>query len=173
MEGEEELQSLDKERGVSLLLTDDAFEKENTTSSQDGQTERDHWTGRFEFLLAIVGYTVGIGSIWRFPMICAKNGGGAFLNPFAFFLIVCGGPLYYMEVCLGQFSGKSAAVAFELCPLFKGMVYPPPLSSLSLSLSLSLYCQSQTSNKQAPSVPPSLSPSLPPSIPPLPISNFQ
>ena len=139
MEGEEELRSLDKGGGDSLLLTNDAFEKESSTSSQDGQ-ERDHWTGRFEFLLAIVGYTVGIGSIWRFPMICAKNGGGAFLIPFAFFLIVCGGPLYYMEVCLGQFSGKSAAVAFELCPLFKGMVYLPlPLSvSLSLSLSLSL-----------------------------------
>ena len=84
------------------------------------KSERGQWGGRFEFLLAIIGYTVGVGSIWRFPIICAKNGGGAFLIPFVFFLVTCGGPLYYLEVCLGQFSGKSAVLAFELCPLFKG-----------------------------------------------------
>ena len=104
-----------------------AFNTENDAKdSLDGsntdikRSDRGLWAGRFEFLLAIIGYTVGVGSIWRFPIICAKNGGGAFLIPFAFFLITCGGPLYYLEVCLGQFSGKSAVVAFELCPLFKG-----------------------------------------------------
>ena len=91
------------------------FEGRNKNKSKRGQ-----WSGRFEFLLAIIGYTVGVGSIWRFPIICAKNGGGAFLIPFVFFLVTCGGPLYYLEVCLGQFSGKSAVLAFELCPLFKG-----------------------------------------------------
>ena len=84
------------------------------------EVKRDTWGNRVEFLLAIVGYTVGIGSVWRFPILCARNGGGAFLIPFFFFLLTCGGPLYYIEVCLGQFSGKSAAAAFEFCPLFKG-----------------------------------------------------
>lgn len=81
---------------------------------------RDRWSNRFEFLFAIIGYTVGIGSIWRFPILCAKNGGGAFLIPFFFFMITCGGPLYYLEVCLGQFCGKSAGDAFHFCPLFRG-----------------------------------------------------
>ena len=82
--------------------------------------ERGEWGNKIEFFLAIMGYTVGIGSVWRFPIICSRNGGGAFLIPFFFFLITSGGPLYYMEVCLGQFTGKSAGLAFEFCPLLKG-----------------------------------------------------
>lgn len=50
----------------------------------------------------------------------SRNGGGAFLIPFFFFLITSGGPLYYLEVCLGQFTGMGAGTAFEYCPLFKG-----------------------------------------------------
>ena len=97
-------------------------ETSKTESISDGnQIElRGTWGGRFEFLLAIVGYTVGTGSIWRFPIIAAKNGGGAFLVPFILLTMLCGGPLYYMEVCLGQFTGQSAMTAFQMCPLFKG-----------------------------------------------------
>ena len=73
-----------------------------------------------EFLFAIIGYTVGVGSVWRFPIKCANNGGGAFLIPFFVFMVIGGGPLYYIEVCLGQYTGKSAGGAFEFCPLFKG-----------------------------------------------------
>lgn len=83
--------------------------------------KRDAWGSRAEFLLAIVGYTVGIGSIWRFPVMCAQNGAGAFLIPFFFFMATCGYPLYYMEVSLGQFTGQSAGLAFGFCPLLKGM----------------------------------------------------
>lgn len=92
--------------------------KENTENEKKGV--RDTWGNRFEFLLAIIGFTVGIGSIWRFPILCARNGGGAFLIPFFFFMATCGGPLYYIEVCLGQFSGQSAGNAFQFCPLFRG-----------------------------------------------------
>ncbi|XP_045166607.2 sodium- and chloride-dependent betaine transporter-like isoform X2 [Mercenaria mercenaria] len=83
--------------------------------------DRGEWANKFEFFLAIMGYTVGIGSVWRFPIICSRNGGGAFLIPFFFFLITSGGPLYYLEVCLGQFTGQSAGLAFEYCPLFRGL----------------------------------------------------
>ena len=92
----------------------------NTGDTTVNSNERDNWGSRMEFLLAIIGYTVGIGSIWRFPILCARNGGGAFLIPFVFFIIACGGPLYYLEVSLGQFTGQSAGAAFEFCPLFKG-----------------------------------------------------
>ena len=89
------------------------------TCNEDNK-ERGQWGSKIEFFLAIMGYTVGIGSVWRFPITCSRNGGGAFLIPFFFFLITAGGPLYYMEVCLGQFTGKSAGLAFEFCPLLKG-----------------------------------------------------
>ncbi|XP_052817533.1 sodium- and chloride-dependent glycine transporter 1-like isoform X2 [Mya arenaria] len=80
---------------------------------------RGNWGSRIEFLLALIGYTVGVGSIWRFPILCARNGGGAFLIPFFIFMATCGYPLYYLEVSLGQFYGNSAGLAFELCPLLK------------------------------------------------------
>jgi len=45
---------------------------------------------------------------------------GAFLIPFFFFMIVCAFPLYYLEVCLGQFSGSSPLLLWRLAPLFRG-----------------------------------------------------
>jgi len=82
--------------------------------------ERANWGNRVEFVLALIGFTVGIGSVWRFPILCARNGTGAFLIPFFIFMVLCGLPLYYIEVALGQFCGKSAGIAFDFCPLFKG-----------------------------------------------------
>ncbi|KAL4240391.1 hypothetical protein ACF0H5_001181 [Mactra antiquata] len=111
-----ELEPLTNENGI---VTRDA--DENKDKIEVKAEERDTWGSRLEFLLAIVGFTVGIGSIWRFPILCARNGGGAFLIPFFFFMATCGGPLYYIEVSLGQFCGKSAGAAFDFCPLFKGL----------------------------------------------------
>ena len=100
------------QKRTSSSTSSDTYEQDNK--------ERGEWGNKIEFFLAIMGYTVGIGSVWRFPITCSRNGGGAFLIPFFFFLITAGGPLYYMEVCLGQFTGKSAGLAFEFCPLLKG-----------------------------------------------------
>ena len=117
--GVAELEPLNKGEHEVVTVSDKSPKDLNVIET----TKRDTWGSRFEFLLAIIGFTVGIGSIWRFPILCARNGGGAFLIPFFFFLLTCGGPLYYIEVCLGQFSGKSAAAAFEFCPLFKGNAF--------------------------------------------------
>ncbi|XP_053393529.1 sodium- and chloride-dependent glycine transporter 1-like [Mercenaria mercenaria] len=106
--------------------------KENSNVQDKENNDRESWGSRVEFLLAIIGFTVGIGSIWRFPILCARNGGGAFIIPFFFFMITCGGPLYYIEVCLGQFSGQSAGCAFEFCPLFRGIGFLMVLISFDI-----------------------------------------
>jgi len=40
------------------------------------QPRRLHWANKMEFVLACIGYSVGLGNVWRFPYLCYKSGGG-------------------------------------------------------------------------------------------------
>lgn len=37
---------------------------------------RGAWGNKVEFVLATIGFAVGLGNVWRFPYLCQKNGGG-------------------------------------------------------------------------------------------------
>lgn len=37
---------------------------------------RPAWNNKLEYILAQVGFSVGLGNVWRFPYLCQKNGGG-------------------------------------------------------------------------------------------------
>ncbi|XP_056000421.1 sodium-dependent proline transporter-like [Ostrea edulis] len=89
--------------------------------SDHSENERGRWGRKLDYMLSMIGYCVGLGNIWRFPYLCMRNGGGAFLIPFVFFLMVCGLPLYFLEVSLGQFTGKGCFHVWEACPVFKGI----------------------------------------------------
>ncbi|XP_074656875.1 sodium- and chloride-dependent glycine transporter 2-like [Tubulanus polymorphus] len=84
-------------------------------------TERGYWGRDIEFMLSCIGYAVGLGNIWRFPYLCMRNGGGAFLIPYFIFMIIAGIPLCLMEIALGQYSSESAATVFKICPLLSGI----------------------------------------------------
>ncbi|XP_046570767.1 sodium- and chloride-dependent creatine transporter 1-like, partial [Haliotis rubra] len=87
----------------------------------DPKSTRGQWSSRLDYIMSMIGYCVGFGNLWRFPYICNRNGGGAFLIPFIIFLIITGLPMFYLEAALGQFSGKGAVQVWNFCPLLKGI----------------------------------------------------
>ncbi|XP_072279056.1 sodium-dependent noradrenaline transporter [Pyxicephalus adspersus] len=94
------------------------------------EQEREHWGKKIDFLLSVVGFSVDLANVWRFPYLCYKNGGGAFLIPYTLFLIIAGMPLFYMELALGQYNRQGAATVWKICPCFKGVGYTVILIAL-------------------------------------------
>lgn len=77
---------------------------------------------RLEFFLTCLGYSVGLGNIWRFPYMIYRNG-GAFLLPFTIMVLFIGMPLYYLEIVIAQFTSRGPIGIWELSPLFKGLYF--------------------------------------------------
>lgn len=63
---------------------------------------RDKWKNRGAFILASIGSAVGLGNAWRFPGLCAKFGGGAFLIAYLLCMVLVGIPLLMMEISIGR-----------------------------------------------------------------------
>ena len=85
---------------------------------------REQWSSQCDFLLCLIGYSVGVGNMWRFPYLCYKYGGGTFLIPYLVMLVLIGIPVYTMELALGQYARLSPNVLFgQLAPLFSGVGY--------------------------------------------------
>ncbi|XP_058969883.2 sodium- and chloride-dependent taurine transporter-like [Pocillopora verrucosa] len=89
----------------------------------EGINERETWSSKFDFILALMGFSIGLGNIWRFPYLCFKNGGGCFLIPYLICLIVAGVPVLVMEIGLGQYTSQGGITAWKICPIFQGIGY--------------------------------------------------
>lgn len=67
------------------------------------ETERaDSFDHPAEYWLACIGFAVGYGNLWRFPFMCYKMGGAAFLIPYCVALFMIAMPMYMVETLYGQ-----------------------------------------------------------------------
>ncbi|KAH9487583.1 hypothetical protein Btru_072326 [Bulinus truncatus] len=108
--------------GPDLPLMDGTPTKLIDKPATKPEPEREKWGKKIDFLLSVIGFAVDLGNVWRFPYVCYKNGGGAFLIPYLVMLTFGGLPLFYMELALGQYQRCGCFTVWSrLCPMFKGI----------------------------------------------------
>ena len=55
---------------------------------------RERWNSRLLFILATMGWSVGIGNVWRFPYIAGEYGGAVFIVVYLILLFLVAIPLF-------------------------------------------------------------------------------
>ena len=76
--------------------------------------KRSTFSGSLGFVLAAAGSAVGLGNIWRFPYLAAKDGGGIFLLCYIILALTFGFALLTTEIAIGRKTGQSPLTAYKL-----------------------------------------------------------
>ena len=74
--------------------------------------KRGSFSGNVGFVMAAAGSAVGLGNIWRFPYLAAKDGGGRFLFFYIILALTFGFALLTTEVAIGRKTRKSPLTAY-------------------------------------------------------------
>ena len=74
--------------------------------------ERNSFSGTIGFVLAAAGSAVGLGNIWRFPYLAAKDGGGLFLVIYLVLALTFGFTLLSTEIAIGRKTKQSPLTAY-------------------------------------------------------------
>lgn len=64
--------------------------------------QHENWSSRFGFLMASIGFAVGLGNIWRFPYMTGEHGGAAFVLVYLLCAFAIGVPILMSEVMIGR-----------------------------------------------------------------------
>lgn len=59
-----------------LNVAGEAGGKQKAVEEELDTEDRPAWNSKLQYILAQIGFSVGLGNIWRFPYLCQKNGGG-------------------------------------------------------------------------------------------------
>ena len=86
------------------------------------EKKQNHFSGQLGFVLAAAGSAVGVGNLWRFPYLAAKDGGGLFLIIYFILVLTFGFTLLTSDIAIGRRTQKSAICAYEqMRPKWKGL----------------------------------------------------
>ncbi|MBE5927751.1 MAG: sodium-dependent transporter [Lachnospiraceae bacterium] len=78
----------------------------------DTENKRNSFKGSLGFILAAAGSAVGLGNIWRFPYLAAKDGGGLFLLVYLVLVVTFGFALLTTEISIGRKTKQSPLTAY-------------------------------------------------------------
>ena len=76
------------------------------------KNKRGGFTGNLGFVLATAGSAIGLGNLWRFPYLAAKDGGGLFLLIYIALLFTFGFTLMTAEIAIGRKTGVGPLQAY-------------------------------------------------------------
>ena len=101
----------------------------NNENSNDDDA-RSTFNSRTEYILTMIGYTVGLGNVWRWPFQCFSNGGAAFLIVYVIVLVAVAMPVFLLEVAVGQrFRSTPVPIWSAIHPALCGLGWAATLSS--------------------------------------------
>jgi len=102
------------------------------------EKERSSFTGKIGFVLAAAGSAVGLGNLWRFPYLAAKDGGGIFLFVYIILALTFGFTLMTTEIALGRRTRHSCIKAYG--DANKKFGFLGPIASIVPILIFPYYC---------------------------------
>lgn len=74
---------------------------------------RESWSSKLSFILVAAGSAIGLGNIWRFPIMVGQNGGAVFVLIYLFLVFFFALPILLAEIALGKAGQKSVVGIFK------------------------------------------------------------
>ena len=75
---------------------------------------RENFGSKLGAILAAAGSAVGLGNVWRFPIITGQNGGAAFIIIYIACILLLGLPIMISEFLIGRHTHSNTAGAYRI-----------------------------------------------------------
>ncbi len=103
------------------------------------KNKRSNFASSIGFVMAAAGSAVGLGNIWRFPYLAAKDGGGVFILCYVILALTFGFALLTTEIAIGRKTRQSPLTAYKKMHSKWGFI--GILACLVPTLILPYYCE--------------------------------
>ena len=90
----------------------DTERREQENAHNKHRKKESGFTGQIGFVMADAGSAVGVGNLWRFPYLAAKDGGGLFIVIYLILALTFGFTLLTSDIAVGRRTGKNSINAY-------------------------------------------------------------